>query len=282
MTSLPIETKLIACWLVVLLMTSTTSLPITETHLLLIQCFFLITVGIFHGAYDLHYAFINQGLKTTHQMFNFIIQYVIQAFSFCLFWLLFPKFGFIIFFLVACLHFGFDWQTYTHYLTSFIFGYSILAISFYAHPNISTQLTHILLPPLSSHLLHSISSLVPITIMMGIWVCVNQNDIHTLLSWSAFLLLGLFFTPLVFFTIYFCGYHSIKHIKHMRSYLQPIANSDGMALIIWLISVIGLGCAYIIFFKNIHIHPLMTYFMILAGLTMPHMWLHLPKFNKLA
>ena len=282
MTSLPIEIKLIPLWFILLILSHLIPFFSSYENLLYLQCFFLVTVGIFHGAYDLHFACLTKKIKTKPQLTFFVTQYVLQATFFCLFWLQFPNLGLIIFFLVACLHFGFDWEVCDSKRYCIIFGYSILAISFFTHPDTTTNLMNTLLPTLSPKLINLITKFVPITFMIGLWICLSKRDMYSLITWGSFMILGSLFSPLTFFTIYFCGYHSLKHINQMRDRLCHVHNSDLVAFVIWAISLAVLLGTYITLHETIHIYPLMTYFIILAGLTVPHMWLHLTKSVKTA
>lgn len=246
----------------------------TPSQIIIIQMFFLITIGLFHGAYDFHYAMITLPLKSLSNRVVFLVQYMFMAFLFSLFWLYFPNIGFTLFFWVACIHFGQDWCKQRNTFLQMSLGFSILAISFYTHSNVTHQILTHYFQTLSPKLVYAIIQTIPLFISVSLYHITTSKKWDTLYTWGSFLLLGLCLEPLSFFALYFCGFHSLKHIRHMRKALHSVKHHDVMAGMLWLITTMILGVGYLYDPSVVKHYPINTYLILLAGLTMPHMWLH--------
>ncbi|MEE2769673.1 MAG: Brp/Blh family beta-carotene 15,15'-dioxygenase [Pseudomonadota bacterium] len=271
-----IEHKLIPCWFILAIGLLISNI---QSELYFIDLFFLLTIGIFHGAYDFHYAIFSKKLDTMGQI-KFILQYVIIALAFIFFWLIYPNLGLGIFFIIASIHFGLDWDHFENIFITSILGYATLSISLYMHPDVTNQmLTHDFLN-ISPHTLLLLTSLTPVSCMLGLFFCIFHRRKVMLIQWLSFQLLGAILPPLTFFTIYFCGFHSIKHIQNMREKLNKVSGLDKMAVLLWLISIVVLVSIHACFKSQLNQYPLHTYFILLAGLTMPHMWLHMLPLSK--
>lgn len=267
------EAKLIPLFFALLIINTYYPLLI-PSQIIIIQMFFLITIGLFHGAYDFHYAMIKLPLESFNSRLIFLAQYMLMALLFCLFWLYWPNIGFVIFFGVACIHFGQDWCSKKNIFLQFSLGFSILAIGFYTHTLDTQEILTNYFPNLSLKLVDTIIQTTPCFVAVGLYHLSNTKKWDTLFTWGAFLILGLCLEPLSFFTLYFCGFHSLKHIRHMRRVLHSVKHQDMMAGILWLATLMVIGMIYLYDPSVIKHYPIHTYITLLAGLTMPHMWLH--------
>ena len=267
------ETKLIPLFFALFLINLFHPLFATS-QIIIIQMFFLITVGLFHGAYDFQYAVVTLPLKTLSNQLIFLFQYMLMAFIFSLFWFYFPNIGFVIFFFVACIHFGQDWCSKRNIFFQMSLGFSILAISFYTHTIVTQKILTLYFPTLSLKLVNAIIQTIPLFISVSLYHIATSKKWETLYTWGSFLLLGLCLKPLSFFALYFCGFHSLKHIRHMRKALHSVKHHDVMAGILWLITTMIFCVVYLYDPSVIKHYPINTYLILLAGLTMPHMMLH--------
>ena len=260
---LPIEIKLIPFWFLILLVDHLALFP-KNISVFPIQMFFLMTVGIFHGTYDLNYAIAQKSLNSRKKQFTFLLLYIMIATSFCVFWLLYPSLGFVCFFIVACFHFGLDWNTNMNRPLQSILGFSTLGISFYIHPVATNQILSSYFITLSPNILKNLIYFTPLATALGLSMLLVSKNYRTLM------------TPLSYFTIYFCGFHSIKHIKNMRKRLSNVCYSDLYAILLWVLTMAIFLMLYGCFSQKLRLYTIEVYFIVLAGLTMPHMWLHLP------
>ncbi|MDG2348186.1 MAG: Brp/Blh family beta-carotene 15,15'-dioxygenase [Gammaproteobacteria bacterium] len=247
---------------------------LTPSQIIIIQMFFLITIGLFHGAYDFHYAMITLPLRSFKNQLIFISQYMLIAFLFSLFWLYFPNIGFVIFFWIACIHFGQDWCSKRNNFLQMSYGFSILAISFHTHTIVTQEILTLYFPNLSLKLVYAIMQTTPFFISASLYHLATSKKWEALIIWVSFLFLGLYLEPFSFFALYFCGFHSLKHIRHMRKVLHSVKHHDVMAGMLWLITTMIFLVGYLYDPSVIKHYPINTYLILLAGLTMPHMWLH--------
>lgn len=265
-----IEFKLIPLWFLFALCVN----KLTVFHYpYVLELFALTSIGLFHGAYDLAYAKKIYHLNSPLKICQFIISYLALALIFIFLWLSLPNFGLLIFYFISVYHFGCDWQS-SKWIHKMLLGYTTLSVSFFAHPLFPKNLIETYFVTLSPKIISICVLLWPLCIWLCLAILIRNKSLPYLLAWLSFQMLGFLFTPITYFTIYFCGFHSVKHIREIRKTQTNQMYADLSAILIWFAS---LSMAILFYFFIINYQPLsalFTFFIILAGLTLPHMYLH--------
>ena len=261
--------------------------------------FFILTLGISHGALD------NLKGKKLFQLLNFnkfilfYPTYILIGVSVILLWINFPLIMLLFFLIVASYHFGKeDTQFLIKNENSFIqFSYMLkgLLIIFaplYFHFNETVNIFKFLL--IESEIFFSFLGilekykLVIIGILLSslstiYFFCKNYNFDRTtiILDYFSILLINFHFEPLTAFTVYFCLLHSIRHIITLANELDDQNIKNGLNL--FLIKCLPLTTLTIIFFSLALFWLVNQYsldnaifkliFIGLASLTFPHILL---------
>lgn len=261
--------------------------------------FFILTLGISHGALD------NLKGKKLFQLLNFnkfilfYPTYILIGVSVILLWINFPLIMLLIFLAIASYHFGKeDTQFLIKNENSFIqFSYLLkgLLIIFaplHFHFNETVSIFKFLL--IENEIFFSFLDILEKykLIIIGIllsslstiyFFCKNYNFDRTtiILDYFSILLLNFHFEPLTAFTAYFCLLHSIRHIITLANELDDQNIKNGLNL--FLIKCLPLTTLTIIFFGLAFFWLINQYsldnvifkliFIGLASLTFPHILL---------
>ena len=261
--------------------------------------FFILTLGISHGALD------NLKGKKLFQLLNFnkfiffYPTYILIGVSVILLWINFPLIMLLFFLAIASYHFGKeDTQFLIKNENSFIqFSYLLkgLLIIFaplHFHFNETVSIFKFLL--IENEIFFSFLGILEKykLIIIGIllsslstiyFFCKNYNFDRTtiILDYFSILLLNFHFEPLTAFTTYFCLLHSIRHIITLANELDDQNIKNGLNL--FLIKCLPLTTLTIIFFGLAFFWLINQYsldnvifkliFIGLASLTFPHILL---------
>ena len=282
---------------------STISLLIAENFKLsnelitpLFCLFFILSIGISHGAMDNYKA--NKLLKIykINNKLIFFIIYILISFSVILLWSIYSSLTLLFFLLVASYHFGREDTSFLHKGNSMldqilylVKGSLIVFSPLFFHFEETLKIFEILF--LSKNILifiaeeHWIVNVCLSLNILGYFYFAFKNSFEDFeiifLDLLSILILNYFFTPLIAFTIYFCFLHSIRHIISIAYELNPSNFLDGfknflkkalpltiITAVLYLISIVFLSNSYVL--NDVIIKVI---FIGLASLTFPHILL---------
>ena len=193
-----------------------------DDKLLILCLFFILTLGISHGALDHIKGKKLLKLLNYKSILIFYISYVFIGIAIILTLLLFPKFLLLIFLIVASYHFGKEDSEFINNkinidLIYFFKGSIIITAPLLFKKNQTLDIFKNLNFDISqSFLIHdeTLYVILAISFVSNIIISVNKKiDIKSLLlmDFISILLLNYFLNPILAFTIYFCFLHSIRH-----------------------------------------------------------------------
>ena len=255
-----------------------------------IICFFLISIiGVSHGALD-HIKGYN--LMKIYKIQNKYFFYPIYIFccSLVIFvWIIFPLITLILFLIVASYHFGKEDSSVGRVIEKnfisilyLLKGLLVVIAPLLFHPEETLQIFKILninLLPIDEIFL--LTLIIISFIANGIIMNWSKNGGFFLADWMNILMLNVFFSPLVAFTIYFCFLHSVRHSFGLiyeinkNNFKTGLINFLKKALSLTLITTI-LFLASIYILTNYYVLDdaiLKVIFIGLASLTFPHILL---------
>ena len=244
-------------------------------------------IGLPHGSFDGAVASL-VGFSNRTQFLKFIFYYLCLFFLVILFWLYFPIISLIIFIIMTIIHFGLcDWTNYKiskhKYSVSFTYGMTIIFGIIFFNENqsflIFEYLTHDKIYLIQKYFLFPYF-LTLLSIIYFVYLAFYEKKLRKGIIEILFLLLIFYlFDPLLSFAIYFCFFHTYKHLKHLiKNIYLNLTNRKFViysTLIFTAISWVGgLGIIYYLV-QNVSLYEsiLKVIFIGLAALTLPHMLL---------
>ena len=256
-----------------------------DTFLTFLAGINVLTIGIIHGANDLHIV-SKIRRTTTKQHFGYLfVIYVLFVLVMVIALYRFPLWSLLLFVVISSFHFG-EQQWYQksivksariHFFYA-AFGFMLFALLFFTHNsetlNIIFEITQEQLPNylFERYLLFASG-------LFTVFLFLNYKQIKPQLFIQAigFLTLILLFlqTSLLWsFSVYFVLWHSLPSLKEQAAVLHshnlsPIRSYVKSAFPYWLLSLIGLTAA-VLFVDNEIISLTSLFFAFLAAITIPH------------
>ena len=257
------------------------------TILNIISFLLIFFIGLPHGSFDGAVASL-VGFKTKMQFIQFLFYYILLFFVVIVFWFYFPIISLLIFILMTTVHFGLcDWSSLKikRYKFSITFSYGmtvIFGIIFFNEKE-SFEIFKYLTNDNIYYFQQYISIPYFITLLFlsyHLYLCTYEKKLRGGIIEIIFLLIIFYiFDPLLSFAIYFCFFHTYKHlnnlIKNVYLYLPNKTLILYSTLIFTIISWIGGIIVTIYFVQNLSLYEsiLKVIFIGLAALTLPHMLL---------
>ena len=258
--------------------------------------FFILSVGISHGAMDNYKA--NKVLKI-YKINNKIIFYLIYtliSLVVIIFWFFFTSLILLVFLLVASYHFGREDTSFLNIGNSnfdqffyLIKGSLIIFAPLFFHIDETLKIFEVLL--INDEVLFFIKDqhwiiniCLGLSILGYLYFIFKKRfkDFEILfLDIISILILNFIFSPLIAFTIYFCFLHSIRHIISISYELDPDSFLDGVkafikkalpltiiTAVLYLLAIVFLSNSY-----GLNDSIIKVIFIGLASLTFPHILL---------
>ena len=261
---------------------------IADVTILNIISFLLIFfIGLPHGSFDGAVASL-VGFNNRKQFLQFLIYYLALFFIVIVFWLYFPILALFIFIMMTIAHFGLcDWTNYRikkyKYSVSFTYGMTIIFGIIFFNENQSFLIFEYLTNDkiyLLQKYFYIPYFLTLISIIYFIYLSIFEKKLRKGIVEILFLLsIFYFFDPLLSFAIYFCFFHTYKHLKHLIKNIYSNLKNKKFVIYSTLIFTLtswagGLGIVYYLF-QNLSLYEsiLKVIFIGLAALTLPHMLL---------
>ncbi len=242
-------------------------------------------IGLPHGSFDGAVASL-VGYKSKIKFFKFLLYYLILSIFVVVFWLYFPIVALLVFLLMTIIHFGLcDWSNLKiknyKYPVSFTYGMTIIfGIVFFNEDE-----SFIIFEYLTNNNIYYFQQfffvfyiLTFISIIYFIYLSIYEKQLRLAVLEITFLLFIFFiFDPLFSFALYFCFFHTYKHLKHLiKNVYLYLPNKKFVlysTIIFTIISWTG-GILIVLYLaENITIYEsiLKVVFIGLAALTLPHM-----------
>ena len=257
------------------------------TILNIISFLLIFFIGLPHGSFDGAVAAL-VGFNKKIQFIQFLFYYIVLFLLVIIFWLYFPIFALTIFIIMTIIHFGLcDWTNFRikkyKYSVSFTYGMTIIFGIIFFNENQS----FLIFEYLTNEKIYLFQKyffipyfLTILSIIYFIYLSLFENRLRRGVIEILFLLIIFyFFDPLLSFAIYFCFFHTYKHLKHLIKNIY--SNLTNRKFVIYSTSVFtviswfgGLGIIYYLA-QNLSLYEsiLKVIFIGLAALTLPHMLL---------
>ena len=242
-------------------------------------------IGLPHGSFDGAIASL-VGFRNKIQFLQFLLYYVILFVCVILFWLYFPIFSLTIFIIMTIFHFGLcDWTNFKidkyKYSVTLTYGFTIIfGIIFF-----NERQSFLIFEYLTNENIYYFQKyffipyfLTSLFIIYFIYLSIFEKKLRKGVVEIIFLLLIFFiFDPLLSFAIYFCFFHTFKHLKHLiKNIYLELPNKNFViytTIIFTIISWFGGVIIMVFLLKNFTLFEsiLRVIFIGLAALTLPHM-----------
>ena len=257
------------------------------TTLNLISFFLIFFIGLPHGSFDGAIASL-VGFKTRLGFIKFLIYYLLLFLSVICFWIYFPIIALIIFLSMTIFHFGLcDWAFYkinnNKFIISFTHGMVVIFGIIFFNEEESFKIFEYLTNNkinLFKDYIYIFYLLTVVSITYFIYLSLFEKVLIRGIFEIVFLIIIFyFFDPLLSFTIYFCFFHTYKHLKHLINNIYVhLQNKKFVLLSTILFTIISwiAGIAVLLFLaQNLNYYEslLNVLFIGLAALTLPHMLL---------
>ena len=247
----------------------------------------VVMIGFPHGAFDGAVALALGYGKSLKSTLGFVLGYVAIAASVVAFWMIFPDVALILFLTISILHFGIgdaqsgDWLTRTTQILAHG-GLVVVGISIMHRTAVEPMFVHLI--GSKTVLLWqflNIASFCLLVVLIAYFIqAFMQSEVR--IRFAELVCLGLayyFLPPLVGFALYFCGVHSLRHLRYtwvkLRARKYGVRTLVLLALFFTLVSWIS---GAVIFWQMpiseaLDGAILQIIFIGLAALTVPHMLL---------
>ena len=247
-----------------------------QTELILVAALIII-LGVPHGALDTLFARELYGVNSLTAWIKFSVIYLMMAALVVGLWYVAPLLFLIGFIGISIAHFSGDPDGETGWLIRLIYGGAIIFIPVLKYPQEIADVFSLLVGEKSSQALMPWMSGLALPWLLALsgvvlYLIVKKSPLS-----FEFLCLGLiayFVSPLISFTIFFCGMHSARHIIRTAAfakYSQPVLLLGAMLLPMIGVLVMSVASWYMLKNESLDGRVVQIVFVGLAALTVPHM-----------
>jgi Brp/Blh family beta-carotene 15,15'-monooxygenase len=250
--------------------------PFTPHAELLVIALLIAVFGVPHGALDPIFAKNVLSLKTTFRWAAFVLFYLLLASVVIVFWWLSPFFFLLFFLFCSVFHFSGDLASGTSRLTRFLYGGASIVLPAALHSIQLGELFTLLIGQEGGVYLAGFLHMLSwpwLGALCLATVHTYSRDWLTALEICAASSLGLVLSPLLGFTIFFCGMHSARHIVRSQHYaglsFAAVAKVSMLPMLA-LVAMVVLSWVYLPQ-SPLDARIIQFVFVGLAALTVPHM-----------
>ncbi len=234
-------------------------------------------VGLPHGALDPVVAHRYGLIRNIPGGIRFVLAYLLLAAMVVAVWIRFPLPALGAFLLISALHFGRDWQRKIGF-GGLGYGATVVGLPGLTHPAEVTQIFSLLLfdsAPAAALLL-----LQGLGITGLLLLCLDRGRLRRAML-VELLLLGvgaLLLAPLWYFVLYFCAFHSPRHLlDEFRRLSERQRLYAGLTMLITTLAALTIAAVSGVhlsrFYESVNVMLYQLVFIGLAALTVPHMCL---------
>ena len=247
-----------------------------QTELILVAALIII-LGVPHGALDTLFARELYGVNSATAWIKFSVIYLMMAALVVVLWYMAPLLFLVGFIGISIAHFSGDPDGETGWLIRLIYGGAIIFIPVLKYPQEIADVFSLLVGEKSSQALMPWMSGLALPWLLALsgvvlYLIVKKSPLS-----FEFLCLGLiayFVSPLISFTVFFCGMHSARHIIRTAAfakYSQPVLLLGAMLLPMLGVLAMSVASWYMLKNQSLDGRVVQIVFVGLAALTVPHM-----------
>lgn len=253
-------------------------LRFNDSATLIVLVLGVVLLGLPHGALDPLVARKAFGSSASYSSVIFYAVYLLSVCCYALLWIRLPTLGLAGFLMIATYHFGSDWTPRGSPLTRLGYGLTVVTLPAVLHPGGEARIFAVLGTQHAQTIVTLSSFLAPLGVIaggVGALLQLKQRK-SDMAEFVAIVGGALLLEPLVFFTCYFSLLHSPRHLLETAQDLG-LTSFRSIALKTLPILVATLALAAL-FHRNLRgagssERIVMTVFIGLAALTVPHMLL---------
>lgn len=252
--------------------------PTDSLSYLIILATIIFFLGVPHGALDPIFAKKLLPVSSWQSWSYFVLLYGVLGLVMVIFWVLSPLLFMITFLVLSVLHFSRDLENTAPRMTKLLYGGAVIVLPTLLHYDVMVNLFTLILNPedglLIVDFLHIIALPYLILLILSIAFESYRNTFQGI-EILAVSLLAIFAQPLLSFTIFFCGMHSIRHVLRTQNFSQLSWKNILLTSLLPMLGVVLILLLSWIFLPDSPNYPriLQVIFVGLACLTVPHMLL---------
>jgi Brp/Blh family beta-carotene 15,15'-monooxygenase len=238
----------------------------------------VVALGLPHGALDPLVARMAFATSGRYSSVTFYAVYLFAVSIYALLWIRLPTLGLAGFLMISAYHFGSDWYPRGTVFTRLGYGLTVVALPAMLHSSAEARIFALLGTQHSQTLVEISRVLAPLAVAVGGAGAILQfkKSRKDLLEFLTIVVGALLLEPLVFFTCYFSLLHSPRHLLDTAKSLG-LKNFQSIVLksLPILIATLVLGGLFYLNLPEVSMSGriVMTVFIGLAALTVPHMLL---------
>lgn len=250
--------------------------PIDAQTEMVISAFLIGVLGMPHGALDTVFAREMFQLRTISGWIGFTLIYLFPVLLVVLVWQVAPIFFLGGFLIISIAHFSADPASGTPLVARVFYGGAIVILPTLLHATEVARLFSLLIGGERAAAVVLWLQFLSWPWLAGIAICAAYCfwlDWLTGIEIGAVALLAVLASPLLAFTVFFCGMHSVRHILRTASYAAGTTRLLFAAAILPLLAWLGLFASALLFWRDIPLEArlIQLIFVGLAALTVPHM-----------
>jgi len=252
--------------------------PTDSLIYLIILGIIIFFLGVPHGALDPIFAKKLLPVHTWQSWSYFVLLYSLLGLVMIIFWVFSPLLFMITFLCLSVLHFSRDLENTAPKITKLLYGGAVIVLPTLLHYDVMVNLFTLILNQndglLIVNFLHTITLPYLILLILSI-LFEGFRNIFQAMELLAVGLLAIVAQPLISFTIFFCGMHSVRHVIRTQYYSQLSWKRLFFTSLLPMLGVVFISLLCWIFLPESpdYSRILQLIFVGLACLTVPHMLL---------
>ncbi|MEH6647994.1 Brp/Blh family beta-carotene 15,15'-dioxygenase [Sulfitobacter sp.] len=277
MTGTPLwQTWFFACSVLTIIGASFLFQPDMTTQLLMLVPAVAI-LGLPHGAFDLPIAKSLWPLSGWRGHARFALLYIGLAFLLICIWILFPGPALFAFLIYSAVHFSGDWED-TSGAIRWTGGIATVgAPALFQREEVATIFAHLAPEPTANFvaLLLALSGTGALAFAVALVACQPSLRTRAAVEQGIIWIAAACLAPLVYFIVYFCTLHSVRHFTDAISFIEHKRQAMRVAVVLSIVTISASFMGFAIMQKlgadDLEKSVLKIVFIGLAALTVPHM-----------
>jgi Brp/Blh family beta-carotene 15,15'-monooxygenase len=252
--------------------------PTDNLTYLIVLAIIIFFLGVPHGALDPIFAKKLLPVSTWQSWSYFLLLYGLLGLGMIFFWVISPLLFMITFLCLSTLHFSRDLENTAPRITKLLYGGAVIVLPTLLHYDVMVNLFTLILNKedglLVVNFLHLIALPYVILLILSIAFEGYRNSFQAI-ELFAVSLLAIVAQPLISFTLFFCGMHSIRHVLRTQSFSRLSWKKIFLTSLLPMLGVVLIVLLSWFYLQDSPNYPriLQLVFVGLACLTVPHMLL---------